>query len=308
MPRSPQKAERPRRPSRAVEKASGVVHEVDYEPETPKIREQKRRAMRRAGFRVAVWLVTGFALAALGATTWKQTFYHNPKFGLREVTVYTEGALKPEKLVREMGLVEGMDTLWIDLKEIIDKVERLPQVKSASARRDYEGRMEVTVVQRRPVAWLECQRLGLHSMKSGFGCLLDEEGVAIPCDVILKEYTLLPTIRYEELSQAHAGSPVKDLQVRAALRLLAAMTLRSDEGLPQLKRVEIPTKYAMVAQFADGMEVTFSPDALGRELKRFDRVLAEARRHEWKIATINLLPQVNVPVTFRETPRLAARG
>ena len=308
MPRSSPKAERPRRPSRRVEKASAVVHEVDYEPETPKIREQKRLAMRRAGFRAAVWLVTGFALVALGATTWKQTFYQNPKFGLREVTVYTEGALKPEKLVREMGLVEGMDTLWIDLKAIIAKVERLPQVKSASARRDYEGRMEVTVVQRRPVAWLECQRLGLHSMKSGFGCLLDEEGVAIPCDVILKEYTLLPTIRYEELSQAHAGSPVKDLQVRAALRLLEEMTRRADEGLPELKRVEIPAKYAMVARFADGMEVTFSPDRLDVQLGRFDRVLAEARRQGWKIATVNLLPQVNVPVTFREEPRLAARS
>ncbi len=308
MPRSSPKAERPRRAPRGVEKGLSVVHEVDYQPETPKIREQKRQAMRRAGFRAAVWLVTGFALAALGATTWKQTFYQNPKFGLREVTVYTEGALKPEKLVREMGLVEGMDTLWIDLKAIIDKVERLPQVKSASARRDYEGRMEVTVVQRRPVAWLECQRLGLHSMKSGFGCLLDEEGVAIPCDVILKEYTLLPTIRYEELSQAHAGSPVKDLQVKAALRLLEQMAQRADEGLPELKRIEIPAKYAMVARFADGMEATFSPDELEAELGRFDRVLAQARRQNWKIETLNLLPQVNVPVTFREAPRVAARS
>jgi cell division septal protein FtsQ len=243
---------------------------------------------------------------ALLAATWRQTMYRNPRFGLKEVTVYTEGALKPEKLVREMGLVEGMDTLWIDLRAVIEKVERLPQVKSATAKRDYSGHMEVTVVQRRPVAWLECHRLGLHSMKSGFGCLLDEEGVAMPCDVILKDYTLLPTIRFEELSQVHAGSRVRDLQVKAALRLREEMEKRVDAGMASLVRVEIPTKYALVAHFDDGMRITFSPDALETQLSRFDRVMVEAHQRGWKIADLNLMPRHNVPVTFREAPRLAA--
>lgn len=284
-----------------------VRHQVNCEPETPKIREQRRIAFRRAGFRSAVWLVVAFGLIALVTATWRQTLYRNPRFGLKEVTVFTEGALRPEKLVREMGLVEGMDTLWIDLREIIERVERLPQVKSASARRDYQGRMEVTVIQRRPVAWLECQRLGLHSMKSGFGCLLDEEGVAMPCDVILKDYTLLPVIRFEELSQAHAGSRVRDLQVAAALKLRAEVEKRVESGMPSLSSIDIPAKYALVAHFDDGMQVTFGPDALEAQLGRFDRVMIEARQKGWKIATLNLLPRDNVPVTFREGPKLASR-
>jgi cell division septal protein FtsQ len=250
--------------------------------------------------------VVGFGLVALVAATWRQTLYRNPRFGLKEVTIFTEGALKPEKLVREMGLVEGMDTLWIDLKEIIEKVEGLPQVKSASARRDYKGHMEVTVVQRRPVAWLECQRLGLHSMKSGFGCLLDEEGVAMPCDVILKDYTLLPVIRFEELSQAQAGRRVRDLQVKAALKLRAEVEKRVESGMPSLVSIDIPTKYGLVANFDDGMQVTFGPDAITKQLGRFDRVMIEAREKGWKIATLNLLPRDNVPVTFRQKPKLVS--
>lgn len=281
-----------------------VRYGVDCAPETPKIREQKRIAFRRAGFRMAVWMVVVFGLVALGTAAWRQTLYRNPRFGLKEVTVFTEGALRPEKLVREMGLVEGMDTLWIDLRKIIEKVESLPQVKSASARRDYQGNMEVTVIQRRPVAWLECQRLGLHSMKSGFGCLLDEDGVAMPCDVILKDYTLLPVIRYEELSQAKAGSRVRDLQVKAALRLRAEVEKRVESGMPALVSIEIPTKYALVAHFDDGMQVTFGPDAITKQLVRFDRVMIEAREKSWKIATLNLLPRDNVPVTFRQKPKL----
>lgn len=291
-------------PAKAV--SGKVRHGVDYAPETPKIREQKRIAFRRAGFRLAVWMVVGFGLVALVAATWRQTLYRNPRFGLKEVTIFTEGALKPEKLVREMGLVEGMDTLWIDLKEIIEKVESLPQVKSASARRDYKGHMEVTVVQRRPVAWLECQRLGLHSMKSGFGCLLDEEGVAMPCDVILKDYTLLPVIRFEELSQAQAGRRVRDLQVKAALKLRAEVEKRVESGMPSLVSIDIPTKYGLVANFDDGMQVTFGPDAITKQLARFDRVMIEAREKGWKIATLNLLPRDNVPVTFRQKPKLVS--
>ncbi len=285
----------------------GIDHKVDCNPETPKIREEKKRAFRRAGFRSAVWLVALFGLVALAVVTWRQTMYRNPRFGLKEVTVFTEGALRPEKLVREMGLVEGMDTLWIDLRALTDKVERLPQVKSATAKRDYQGRMEVTVIQRRPVAWLECHRLGLHSMKSGFGCLLDDEGVAMPCEVILRDYTRLPVIHFEELSQVHPGLPVRDLQVRAALRLLEEMEKRADGGMSALVRCEIPAKYALVAHFEDGMEITFNPDELDRQLPRFDRVMIEARQKGWQIATLNLLPEENVPVTFRQPPKLAAK-
>lgn len=285
-------------------------HEVDCEADTPKARELRRLANRRAGFRTAAWLIAAFCFVALVVAAWREALYRNPRFGLKEVTVFTEGALKPDKLVREMGLVEGMDTLWLNLRAVSEKAERLPQVKSASASRDYQGRMKITVVQRTPVAWLECKRLGLHSMKSGFGCLLDEEGVAMPCEVILKEYTRLPRIRFEDLSQVQQGAAVVDLQVQAALRLKREMEKRMESGMGELERIEIPVPYAMVAYFDeetdDKMEITFSPDSLDEQLQRFDRLMIEAHQKGWKIATLNLIPRRNTPVTFREAPRLVS--
>jgi cell division septal protein FtsQ len=298
-------------PRAKLRRAGGLVsgcfgHEVDCEADTPKARELKKQASRRAGFRTAAWLIGLFCFVALVAAAWRETLYRNPRFGLKEVTVFTEGALKPEKLVREMGLVEGMDTLWLNLRSVSERAERLPQVKSATASRDYQGRMKVTVVQRTPVAWLECQRLGLYSMKSGFGCLLDEEGVAMPCDVILKEYTRLPTIRFEELSQVQQGVPVMDLQVKAALRLHLEMEKRLESGMGELVRIEVPVPYALVAHFDDEMEITFSPDSLDEQLERFDRLMIEAHQKGWKIATLNLIPRRNTPITFREAPRLVS--
>jgi hypothetical protein len=308
----PAARKKPDHVSRAkLRRAGGLVsgcfgHEVDCEADTPKARELKKLASRRAGFRTAAWLIGLFCFVALVAAAWRETLYRNPRFGLKEVTVFTEGALKPEKLVREMGLVEGMDTLWLNLRAVSERAERLPQVKSATASRDYQGRMKVTVVQRTPVAWLECQRLGLYSMKSGFGCLLDEEGVAMPCDVILKEYTRLPTIRFEELSQVQQGAPVMDLQVKAALRLQMEMEKRLESGMGELVRIDVPVPYALVAHFDDEMEITFSPDSLDEQLERFDRLMIEAHQKGWKIATLNLIPRRNTPITFREAPRLVS--
>ncbi len=304
--KNPVTTSRAARKGRGQEVVGRFGHEVDCAADTPKARELKRMASRRAGFRTAAWLIGLFCFVALVAAAWRETMYRNPRFGLKEVTVFTEGALKPEKLVREMGLVEGMDTLWLNLREVSERAERLPQVKSATASRDYQGRMKVTVVQRTPVAWLECQRLGLYSMKSGFGCLLDEEGVAMPCDVILKDYTRLPTIRYEELSQVQQGAVVPDLQVKAALRLLEEMGKRLESGTGELVGVEIPVPYALVARFDDEMEITFSPDMMDEQLQRFDRLMIEAHRNGWQIATLNLIPRLNTPVTFREVPRVAA--
>jgi hypothetical protein len=54
------------------------------------------------------------------------------------------------------------------------------------------------------------------------------------------------------------------------------------------------------------MQVTFGPDAITKQLGRFDRVMIEAREKGWKIATLNLLPRDNVPVTFRQKPKLVS--
>jgi hypothetical protein len=62
----------------------------------------------------------------------------------------------------------------------------------------------------------------------------------------------------------------------------------------------------LVANFDDGMQVTFGPDAITKQLGRFDRVMIEAREKGWKIATLNLLPRDNVPVTFRQKPKLVS--
>jgi hypothetical protein len=190
----------------------------------------------------------------------------------------------------------------MNLREVRAKIERLPQVKSAVVRRDYYGRLTLDVVQRMPVAWIECAKWDLREPLSGKGCLLDEEGAPVPCDVITKQYLAMPRIQYPGLSRAVAGELSPDFQLHAALELMRELQKRGEDGQSRLERIEIPNAWSLVAHFAGEARITFGVDDLEPQLARYDRVMHEARTRAWRVATLNLLSRINTPVTFHETP------
>ncbi|MCB1211526.1 MAG: FtsQ-type POTRA domain-containing protein, partial [Verrucomicrobiales bacterium] len=196
-PKAPRRAEKTRAKRPKTEGAT--QHEVDLEPDSPVIREHKKAEARRRGFKYAAWLVILIVVGTVGWAVIKETFVENPKFGLREVIVNTRGALTPRKIVRVLGLTEGCSVLTLNMHHLAEKLRRLPEVKDARIAKDNDGRLIINVTQRDPIAWIESSALKLTPMKSGFGCLVDAEGIAIPCEVILDEYASLPVIQNHSL-------------------------------------------------------------------------------------------------------------
>lgn len=276
-------------------------HRIDFEPESPKVRQMRAKARVRWGFHAAVCLLVLAALIALGRATVREAFVRNPRFSLRQVLVHTEGSLSPQKIVRQTGLTEGQNLLTVNLREVRARIEQLPEVRRATIARDYNGKLIIDVLQREPVAWLECQKQRLIPARSGFAWVTDAEGVAIPCDTIAEEYLRLPVIRMEDLPTVEAGLPVdaRCLAFHAALRLLADFGRRFEDDEDEIAAIEIPKSYALVARFRGGAEVTFGIDDLDAQLARYDRIKREARERNWQIATLNLLAQTNIPITFK---------
>ncbi len=291
---------------RSVRKRKGSgTHIIDYLPDSPVIREHEAEERRRRGFRTAMWLIAAMIVFGLGWVTWHEALEKNPQFLLKAVLVNTEGTLTRQQIVAATGLTEDTNLLTMNLREVRAKVERLPQVKSAAIHRDYHGRLTIDVVQRIPVAWIECARLKLSEPLSGKGCLIDAEGAPVPCDVMTKEYLSMPRISFPALADATPGKPVAELQVHAALRLMTAMQSRDEDGHAALERIEIPNAWSLVARFSGDAEVTFCVDDLDPQLARFDRFMHEAKKRQWHVATLNLLARVNTPATFHDTPDIA---
>ena len=290
---------------RPYRKRKGVgSHVIDYEPESPVIREHEAVERRRRGFRTAMWLIAAMIVIGVCWVTWHEALEKNSQFLLKTVEVNTQGTLTRQQLVAATGLTEATNLLTVNLREVRAKVERLPQVKSAVLKRDYHGKLTLDVEQRLPVAWIECPKHKLLGPLTGKGCLMDAEGAPVPCDVITREYLAMPRIQFPAMSEAIPGKPAADLQVHAALRLMEKLQSRQDK-LPMLESIEIPNPWSLVAHFNGDAKITFGIDDLDPQLARFDRVMHEARERKWRIATLNLIATINTPVTFHETPDIA---
>jgi len=277
-------------------------HVIDYTPESPAIREHEAEERRRRGFRTAMWLIAAMIIVGVCWVTWHEALEKNAQFMLKTVEVNTQGTLTRQQLVAATGLTEATNLLTMNLREVRAKIERLPQVKSAVIHRDYHGKLTLDVVQRLPVAWIECPKHKLLGPLTGKGCLIDAEGALVPCDVITREYLAMPRIQFPALSEAIPGKPSPDLQVHAALRLMEKLKSRQQEGQTALELIEIPNPWSLVAHFRGDAKVTFGVDDMAPQLARFDRVMHEARERKWRVATLNLIASVNTPVTFHETP------
>jgi hypothetical protein len=278
------------------------THVIDYEPESPAIRENEAVERRRRGFRNAMRLIAAMLITGIGWVAWHEALEKNEQFLLKKVEVNTTGTLTRGQIVAATGLTTATNVLTMNLRDARAKIERLPQVKSVVIKRDYHGKLTLDVVQRIPVAWIECAKHRLMEPLSGKGCLIDVEGALVPCEVITKECLVMPRIQFPGLSVAELGRVVPDFQLHSALRLMKKLQSRAGEGSAKLERIEIPNAWSLVAYFSGETRITFGVDDLDPQLVRFDRFIYEAKARKWRVATLNLLSSINTPVTFHEPP------
>lgn len=298
------KSTKPATSPKKSKKVGGVTLEVDLKVESPKIRKMEKAQMKRRGFKWATIAVSLICLAVLLKITIRESFLNNPQFSLKQVIVRTEGSLTAQKIVRTSALTTGTNLLTVNMRELQSRLMQLPQVRSVGISRDYEGRLTLDVKQRLPVAWIENSKLGMIAGRADVGHFIDAEGVCFPCEVVTPIYQMLPVIRYEALAQNVPGMALTDLPVRSALKLLKELQEREESDADTLRGIDIHKPYAMTAILADKAQVIFGVDDLDEQLTRYDRIRLEATHRQWRIATLNLLVQRNMPVTFREAPNL----
>jgi hypothetical protein len=129
--------------------------------------------------------------------------------------------------------------------------------------------------------------------------LVDADGRAIPAETVLPDYGKLPVIVDDTIDQITAGAPIASKRFVAAMDLMKALVERQARDGRMLKSIEVKNKFALVATLSDEFKVTFSYDDIGPELKHYDQFMASARGHQWKLSTLNLAADLNIPVTFQ---------
>ena len=279
---------------------------LDLSPSTPKLRAEEEEEARRRGFRRAVAVVVVLLLVALGYVSVKETVWANPSFALRHIHIHTSGMLTHREIMEATGLTQGVNLLTTDLGAVRARLMNVPGVKGVSVQRDFAGRLDVTVEQRQPVAWVRCEWLGWVPEKSGAGLLVDADGVAVPCVHRLDAFDALPEIQDETLKQVVPGSKLVGDQFAAALQLMHRLKERERQGGHAVSKVVVKNACALEASLSEGLAVTFAWDNVESELKRLDLLLAEAAKRKWQLLGVNLMAEHNLPVTFRPVAKLGA--
>jgi hypothetical protein len=119
---------------------------------------------------------------------------------------------------------------------------------------------------------------------------------------LLPEYLGLPLITGCTSESLEPGKIVGSFEAKAALELLRLSTASFMQTRFQVREIDVSKGYCLVVSDKNHTRVTFGFDNLEAQLQRLEQFLVYADDSKQELATVNLLVQRNVPVTFGRNP------
>jgi hypothetical protein len=132
-------------------------------------------------------LMAVMALGFVGRLGWEELFVKNTEeFGIKEVPLTDfEGEaprfLTHSRIVVTTGLDLDASIFALDTNELEETLRNLPETTEARVTRRLPGTLKIEVSERTPVAWLDCDQLGVVQRDRAAGLLIDEAGVPFKC-------------------------------------------------------------------------------------------------------------------------------
>lgn len=261
-------------------------------------RVQRNRAV--IGFVCKSLLIVSLCVGAWigGHEVLRRYLWENPEYYLSDIRWTTDGALTREQILTTAGLVEGTNIFSIDLTKSRNALDQLPQVERVELRRSLPNRIDITITERRPVAWV-CQRAEEDPSASEKAFLIDARGVVMRSKTILPEYLHLPVISGVEVENLAPGQKVRSFEMQAALDLIR---LTPDNTRFQVKNLDLSRGYCVLVTDQLHRKITFGLDRVDLQLERLMRCFEVLEPQGKELQTANLLVERNMPLTFFPPP------
>lgn len=252
-------------------------------------------------------------VTGLGWGVWQgvqRAFYKNPDFRLQVIDLNPNPAIDEVSLAEAAGLDLTASLFDIDVDDVTAKLKALPAIKEARAERHLPGKLVVRVVARTPRAWISCPEAGLTGIRRTGGMLVDHDGIAYPCPELQLEKAMnLPEIRLplSESNPIRAGARLGHEELAHCMILLDSACSADPEAIHWIDSVKQVNKWSLLVVTRQGTEATFAIGDHERQIARLRAAMEHASQKGYSIATINLIPKHNVPITLRDetaaTPR-----
>ena len=228
----------------------------------------------------------------------KRLFFENPDYRLSQIEVQTDGTLQRDQILKAAGLQEGENIFGIDLSQVHDRLQLLAQVDEVEVVRKLPGEIDLRIVERKPIAWITSEKQISDPFASEVAFLVDARGVLMKEKKLLPEYLGLPLITGCTSESLEPGKTVDSFEAKAALELLRLSMGSFMQTRFQIREIDISKGYCLLVSDKNHTRVTFGFDNLDTQLQRLEQFLVYADDSKRELATVNLLVQRNIPVTF----------
>jgi cell division septal protein FtsQ len=231
----------------------------------------------------------------------KRFFLDNPDYKLTKIEVQTDGTLQREQILSVADLREGENIFRINLARVHDRLQELPQVDEIEVVRRLPAEIDIRIVERKPIGWITSEKQVADPFASDAAFLVDARGVLMKEKKLLPEYLGLPLILGCASESLEAGKIVESPEAKAALELLRLSTRSFMQTRFQIREIDVSKGYCLVVTDKNHSKVTFGFDNLDLQLQRLEQFLVYSDDAHREIATVNLLVQRNIPVTFQKS-------
>jgi hypothetical protein len=271
------------------------------------VKVRSRKAVAHRNRRVMVILSKIVLVIALlsgiyvgGQFAAKRFFLENPDYKLTNIEVQTDGTLQREQILTVADLREGENIFRVNLARVHDRLQELPQIDEVEVVRRLPAEIDIRIVERKPIAWITSEKQIADPFASQAAFLVDARGVLMKEKKLLPEYLGLPSILGCGSESLEAGKIVESPESKAALELLRLSTRSFMQTRFQIREIDVSTSYCLIVTDKNHSKVTFGFDNLDLQLQRLEQFLVYSDDAHREIATVNLLVQRNIPVTFQK--------
>jgi hypothetical protein len=231
----------------------------------------------------------------------KRFFIDNPDYKLSNIEVQTDGTLQRDQILSVANLHESENIFRVNLARVHSRLQDLPQVDQVEVVRKLPAEIDIRIVERKPIGWITSEKQISDPFASDAAFLVDARGVLMKEKKLLPEYLGLPLILSCASESLEAGKTVESPEAKAALELLRLSTRSFMQTRFQIREIDVSKGYCLVVTDKNHSRVTFGFDNLDLQLQRLEQFLIYSDDAHRELATVNLLVQRNIPVTFQKS-------
>jgi cell division septal protein FtsQ len=265
-------------------------------------RATQHRVRRALGVfsRVILFAMVVAAVYVAAREAVRHLFFENPDFKLKTIELQTDGSLQREQVLNAADLNEGENIFKVNLARVHDQIQELPQVDEVQVVRKLPAEIDIRVVERKPVAWITSDKEISDPFASDAAFLVDARGVLMKQKKLLPEYLGLPLILGCSSELLEAGKVIESPETKTALELLRLSARSFLQMRFQIREIDLSKGYCLLVTDKNHARVTFGFNDLETQLQRLEQFLVYCDDTKQELATVNLLVQRNIPVTFAE--------